>query len=282
MDAKRIVVVDGGPAGMMAAIQASAIDSSLPGSSLPGQNVTLLEKNTTLGKKLLLTGKTRCNLTNACDLETFLGKFQKNGKFLRTAFNTFSNIDLMQFFEARGLKLKIERQLRVFPITDSATSVLEILKKALAQNNVRIIYNVQMKDILVQDNQVKGVLLKDKFEEAGLSQSKIQNPKSKIENPLISCDRLILATGGISYGWTGSTGEGLKIAQQLGHHLTPLRGGLVPLKIKEHYPGLLEELTLKNIQLIFSDGKRKIVSEVGELLFTGFGVSGPLILSLSG
>ncbi|MFH1562315.1 MAG: NAD(P)/FAD-dependent oxidoreductase [Nitrospirota bacterium] len=276
MDVKSIVVVGGGPAGMMAAIRASSL-----GSGSSGQNVTLLEKNPTPGKKLLLTGKCRCNLTNACDLETFLGKFHKNGKFLWIAFNTFSNIDLMQFFEDRGLKLKTERQLRVFPVTDTSTSILEILKKELAENNVKIVYNAQIEDILVQDNQVKGVLLRQNAE---CRMSNIECRISEIgnRNSTILCDRLILATGGVSYGWTGSTGEGLEIAQRLGHHIISLRGGLVPLKIKEHYPGLLEGLTLKNIQLTFSDGKRKIVSEVGELLFTGFGISGPLILSLSG
>lgn len=252
MDIKTITVVGGGPAGMMAAIRAGQL----------GQGVSLIEKNPTLGKKLLLTGKCRCNLTNACDLETFLGKFRKKGKFLRNAFNTFSNIDLMQFVEDRGLKLKIERQLRVFPITDTSTSVLGVLKKELTKNKVKIVYNAQMEDILVQNNYVKGVLLKDKRE--------------------ILCDRLILATGGISYGFTGSTGEGLEIAQRFGHHITPLRGGLIPLKTKEHYPEILEGLILKNIQLAFSDGKHQIASEVGELLFTNSGISGPLVLSLSG
>ncbi|MBI4753350.1 aminoacetone oxidase family FAD-binding enzyme, partial [Candidatus Desantisbacteria bacterium] len=144
----------------------------------------------------------------------------------------------------------------------TAVSVLEVLKKELAKNNVQIVYNVQMEDILVQDNLVKGILLKNKKE--------------------ILCDRIILSTGGISFGFTGSTGDGLRIAQRLGHQIIPLRAGLVPLKTREHYPKLLEGLTLKNIQLTFKCGKRQIISEVGELLFTGFGISGPLILSLSG
>ncbi len=280
-----IVVIGGGPAGMMAAIRAAQLchegappaEEAPPAEGHPLADVILIEKNSALGKKLLLTGKCRCNLTNACDIETLLDKFHKNGRFLRAALNTFSNTDLMEFFEGRGLTLKIERQLRVFPVTDMAVSVLEVLKKELAANKVRIIYNAQVKDILVENNQikgvkgVKGVLLKEGQGEgsaAGLVE--------------ISCNRLILATGGISYGWTGSTGDGLKIAQRFGHGIIPLRPGLVPLRIKGHYPKLLEGLTLKNIQLVFKCGKHQITSEVGELLFTDFGVSGPLILSLSG
>jgi len=269
MNKKNIIVIGSGPAGMMAAIRAGQLGQEV----VPLTNVTLIEKNPTSGKKLLLTGKGRCNIINACDIEILIGNFRKNGRFLRTALNTFSNTDVMQFFEDRGLSLKIERQLRVFPVTDTAGSVLEILKKKLAENNVTIIYNARVDDILVQDNQVKGVLLRDKKE--------------------ILCDRIILATGGISYGFTGSTGDGLRIAQRLGHQIIPLRAGLVPLKTRECYPKLLEGLTLKNIQLTFigqthrsaptiNDRKRQIISEVGELLFTGFGISGPLILSLSG
>jgi predicted flavoprotein YhiN len=283
MDKKTIVVIGGGPAGMMAAIRAGQICQD--GDHLA--EVILIEKNPALGKKLLLTGKCRCNLTNACDVETLLDKFHKNGRFLRTALNAFSNTDLMQFFEDKGLPLKIERQLRVFPATDMSASVLDVLKKELLARNVRIVYNTQVKDILVQDNKIKGVLL---IEEAG-SQQGIREELSTIPyqetgvvqglTEILLC-KVILATGGISYGWTGSTGDGLKIAQQLGHHIIPLRAGLVPLKIKGHYPKLLEGLTLKNIRLVFKCGKQQITSEVGELLWTDFGVSGPLILSLSG
>lgn len=284
MNKKTIVVIGGGPAGMMAAIRAGQLCQG----KAPLVEVILIEKNLALGKKLLLTGKCRCNLTNACDIETLLGKFNKNGRFLRTALNTFSNTDLMQFFECRGLSLKIERQLRVFPATDLSASVLEVLKKELATNKVRIIYNTQIKDILVQDNQIKGVLLMEKIG----SQQRVGDREQLLTNcqeagmvqglTKISCNSIILATGGISYGWTGSTGDGLKIAQRLGHRIIPLRAGLVPLKIKGHYPKLLEGLTLKNIRLIFKCGKQQITSEVGELLFTDFGISGPLILSLSG
>ncbi|MEK7812364.1 MAG: NAD(P)/FAD-dependent oxidoreductase, partial [Candidatus Desantisbacteria bacterium] len=284
-----IVVIGSGPAGMMAAIRAGQLGHD--GASLAERaslaegassiDVTLLEKKSASGKKLLLTGKCRCNLTNACNIETLLGEFRKNGRFLRTALNTFSNTDLMQFFEDRGLPLKIERQSRVFPATDMSVSVLEVLKKELAANKVRIVYNTQVKDILVQDNQIKGVLLIEK----AANQQKIGDREQFYQEEGLTeilCDRVIIATGGISYGWTGSTGDGFEIAQRLGHRIIPLRAGLVPLKIKGHYPKLLEGLTLKNIQLVFKYGKHQITSEVGELLFTDFGISGPLILSLSG
>ena len=252
MNEKRIVVVGGGPAGMMAAIRAGELR----------QNVTLIEKKPVLGKKLLLSGKGRCNLTNACDLASFIKRFSRNGQFLRDAFNKFFNLDLMRFFEQRGLKLKTERQLRVFPQTDRSDSVEEVLKKELNKNKVKIIYRAIMKDIFMQDNKIKGVLLAD--------------------GSIISADRLILATGGVSFAFTGSTGEGLDIARKLGHRIVGLRPGLVPLETRQHYPKLLEGLTLKNISLRFSDTKRQIESEIGELLFTSFGISGPLVLSLSG
>ena len=248
----KIVVIGGGPAGIMAAIRAGQLK----------QDVTLIEKNPTLGKKLLLSGKGRCNLTNLCELDLFLKRFSKNGQFLRDAFKKFFNQDLINFFEKRGLKLKVERQQRVFPVTDKAVSVMEALKKELLVNKVKIIYRAQLKDIVIQDNRVKSSILSD--------------------GRFLAADRIILATGGISYGFTGSTGEGLEIAKKLGHTITPLRQGLVPLETRQKFPKLLEGLTLKNIRLKFSDGEKEIISETGELLFTDFGISGPLVLTLSG
>lgn len=252
MNSKRIVVVGGGPAGIMAAIRASQL----------AKDVTLIEKNPTLGKKLLLSGKGRCNLTNAGELGSFLKRFPKNGQFLRDAFKHFFNRDLMDFFEKRGLRLRIERQDRVFPGTDRSNSVLDVLKRELQKNKVDIAYKTEIKEVLVKQGEVGGVTTTGK--------------------KIIPTTRLILATGGVSYSFTGSTGEGIKIAQSLGHGVSPLRPGLVPLEIKERYPRLLEGLTLKNICLKFSNGKKEIFSEIGELLFTGFGISGPLVLSLSG
>ena len=252
MESKKIVVAGGGPAGMMAAIRASQLQ----------QDVTLIEKNPTLGKKLLLSGKGRCNLTNFCDLDTFLERFPKNGQFLRDAFNKFFNRDLMNFFEKRGLGLKVERQLRVFPVTDRSGSIVGVLQKELLHNKVKIIYKAAMKDIFMRDNKIKGLLLSDRS--------------------VITADRLILATGGVSYASTGSTGDGWEIARRLGHSISPARAGLVPLEIRQKYPKILEGLALKNIRLIFSDGERQLVSQIGELLFTDFGISGPLVLTLSG
>jgi len=237
---------------MMAAIRAAHL----------GQEVALIERNSQLGKKLLLSGKGRCNITNTCDLNSFIDRFSGNGQFLRDAFAEFFNTDLIKFFEDRGLKLKIERQLRVFPLSDKSGSILEILEEELRKNKVNIIYQSRAKNIIVRNGETKGILL------AG--------------GETISADRIILATGGISYAFTGSSGDGIKIAGESGHRVTPLRQGLVPLETKQKYPAALRGLTLKNIRLRFSDAKKEIVSPVGELLFTPFGISGPLVLSLSG
>jgi predicted Rossmann fold flavoprotein len=249
---KKIVIIGAGPAGMMAAIRAGQLH----------QDVALLEKKSTLGNKLLLSGKGRCNLTNACDLEVFLKRFSHNGQFLRDAFKKFFNKELMDFFESRGLRLKTERQGRVFPVTDRSSSILEVLKKELGKNRVNLFFKSEAASISVKDGSVKGVVFCD-----GRS---------------IPADSVILATGGVSYAFTGSTGDGFKMAQWLGHTVTPLKPGLVPLKAKDKFIKDLEGLTLKNIRIKFSVGKKEIVSEVGELLFTGTGVSGPLVLTLSG
>lgn len=237
---------------MMAAIRAGQLNRA----------VTLIEKNPILGKKLLYSGKGRCNLTNACELDSFLRKFPRQGQFLRDAFKKFFNRDLMDFFESRGLRLKVERQLRVFPASDRSGSIIKVLKEELQKNKVKVMYNCQMKDVSIQDNKVKGLLLKD--------------------GNTILADRLILATGGISYGFTGSTGDGIALARKLGHRVTPLRAGLVPLEVRQPYIKILAGLTLKNIRLRFDGRDRPIISDIGELLFTDSGISGPLVLSLSG
>jgi len=248
---KRIVVVGGGPAGIMAAIAAST------GSS----NVILIEKNSSLGKKLLMTGKGRCNLTNDCDLEAFLQRFSKNGQFLRDSFKIMFNSQLVSFFEDRGLKMKVERQKRVFPVTDRSSSVLRILENELKKNKVKIITDTGINSVLVKDGKVSGVL-------SNIGRS-------------FECDSLILATGGVSYKNTGSDGEGIKVAEALGHKIVQLRAGLVPLIVKQKFIKDLEGLSLKNIRLLFNAGKKKVISDVGEMIFTKNGISGPLVLTLS-
>lgn len=250
VEPKKIVVVGGGPAGMMAAIRAAGLN----------QDVTLIEKNQTLGKKLLLSGKGRCNLTNLCNPDSFLKRFSKEGQFLRDAFKKFFNTDLIHFFETRGLKLKIERQQRVFPLDDKSSSVTNTLKKELIKNKAKIRTGIEMKDILIHENKVRGIIL----EPGGF----------------LPADKIILATGGVSYKFTGSTGYGINIAGKLGHSIIPLRPGLVPLETRQNLKSL-QGLALKNIRLQFSDGKKKLDSGIGELLFTDFGISGPLVLSLS-
>jgi predicted Rossmann fold flavoprotein len=248
----KIVVVGAGPSGMMAAIRAAGL----------GQDVSLLEKKESAGNKLLLSGKGRCNLTNAEDLEYFLKRFSKNGDFLRDAFKKFFNRELMDFFEQRGLKLKIERQMRVFPQTDRSASILNVLKKELEKVGVQVIYKAKVVDLLLTGGKVKAV--------------RLENGRD------IACDRIILASGGASYSFTGSDASGINIVRRLGHEIVPLRAGLVPLDVKQNYPRKLEGLTLRNIKLKFSDGKAQIVSEIGELIFTASGISGPLVITLSG
>jgi len=237
---------------MMAAIRAAGL----------GRDVTLLEKKDSPGNKLLLSGKGRCNLTNTEELEYFLRRFSKNGDFLRDAFKGFFSRQLMDFFEQRGLKLKIERQMRVFPQTDRSASILDILKKELEKSGAHVIYKARVVDVLLSAGKVKAVRLEN--------------------GRVIACDKLILAGGGLSYSFTGSDGSGINIARKLGHSIVPLRPGLVPLDVKQDYPGKLEGLTLRNIKLKFSDGKTQIVSEIGELIFTASGISGPLVITLSG
>lgn len=244
-----IAVIGGGPAGVMAAIRAGQLN----------KKVVLIEKNDSIGKKILITGKGRCNITNVAKLEAFIEKFGKPGQFLRTALSVFSNEDLMEFFKSGGLELKIERQGRVFPVTDSAKSVTSVLFDYLKNNNVEIKYKARVKDIKKESG---GFILDT---DSGVAKAK----------------KVVLATGGASYRDTGSSGEGFQFAKKMGHTIIPLKPGLVPLRTKEEWVKDLQGLALKNISIIFSAGKKKVSSDMGEIMFTHFGVSGPLVLDLS-
>lgn len=246
-----IVVIGGGPAGVMAAVRASQV---LPSS------VELLERNDKLCVKLGLTGRGRCNLTNTAPIEDFCGRFGKNGVFLRNVFSRFFTPDLTAFFEDNGLKLKTERQGRMFPESDTSASVISVLFSSLKKSSVKTRTGCRVKNIKPEGGSKK-ILFED-----GSSMQAL---------------KVVVATGGVSYPQTGSTGDGFIIARGLGHKVSPLSGGLVPLETKEAFIKGLQGLTLKNIRIKFSGAGHKMETETGELLFTHFGVSGPLVLDNS-
>ncbi|MFA6141853.1 MAG: NAD(P)/FAD-dependent oxidoreductase [Candidatus Omnitrophota bacterium] len=246
-----IVVIGGGAAGCMAAIRAGSINKS----------VALVERNSSLGVKILMTGKGRCNITNAAPISVFIEKFEPCGEFFRTAFFSFSNEDIIEFFRSKGLELKVERQGRVFPITDKAKSVVSVLEGCLKENGVTAIYNTRIASIEHRN---------------GIFVLSCENAD------LIEAKKVIIAAGGASYKATGSAGDGFEMARHLGHKIEPLKPALVPLKTKETWVKDLQGLGLENIRLVFHLGKKKINSDIGELMFTHFGVSGPLILDISG
>ncbi len=248
----KILVVGGGAAGMMAAIIAAK----------RGNEVTIYEKNEKLGKKLFITGKGRCNITNACDMETLFDNVVTNSKFLYSSFYAFNNYDVIDFFEEAGLKTKIERGGRVFPESDKSSDVIAALMSQLRKYNVTIEYYSQVTELVIKDQNVVGLKLE----------------KNK---QLIQADAVIVATGGLSYRVTGSTGDGYEFAKNLGHSITKLSPSLVPFNIKEIYIKELQGLSLKNIKIWIKSGKKEIFSDFGEMLFTHFGVSGPVILSSS-
>ena len=245
-----IAVVGAGPAGCMAAIQGAK----------QGKNVILLERNDKIGRKLLLTGNGRCNLTNTSSLKVFLEKFGKRGSFYRDAFSTFSNQDLMEFFKENDLKMKVEEEGRVFPITEKAESVAEVLIKVLNRYGVKIVYNYRLNHLN--------------------KSSKIFKLFSK-ENKLITACKVIIATGGVTYSFTGSTGDGLNMAELLGHNITELKPGGVPLRVREKWIHKLKGVTLMDVGLTIAYGGKKITLPRGNLLLTHFGVSGPVILDMS-
>lgn len=248
----QVVVIGGGAAGMMAAIMAAR----------QGSVVTLLEKNEKLGKKVYITGKGRCNVTNACDMEELFSSVCSNEKFLYSAFYGFTNEQTMEFFEKLGLKLKIERGNRVFPVSDKSSDVISALAGELRRLGVDVRYHCEAKAICEKDGAVYSV-------------SALENGKERE----FLCDRVILATGGLSYPSTGSTGDGFRMSQKLGHSTSAFSPALVPMEIKEDFYKELQGLSLKNVALKIQCGKKTVYEEFGEMLFTHFGVSGPLILT---
>lgn len=251
---KRIVIIGGGAAGLMAAVNAAEQNSSC--------EVTVIEKNSRPARKVMITGKGRCNLTNNSELDSLIKNTPRNGKFLYSAFSGFSAFDVMQFFEGCGVPLKTERGNRVFPISDKAVDIVDALVGAVKKHRVNIIEGTA-KTVITKSDEVCGVLLADGRE--------------------ITADAVILATGGLSYPLTGSTGDGYVMAQSVGHSITDITPSLVPLECHEGFCSRLSGLSLKNVTLsVYEDGKKKpVYSEMGEMLFTHFGISGPLVLSAS-
>lgn len=248
---KKIVVIGGGAAGMIAAgISAKR-----------GNEVHLFEKNKILGKKIYITGKGRCNLTNSGDIQNFIDNIPSNPFFLYSSFYNFSNIDTIEFFKNLGVETKIERGGRVFPVSDKSEDIINALVCFLKNNKVNIHLEEPVNNILIEDTKVVGI-------------------SSKI-NEKFYCDKVIIATGGLSYPVTGSTGDGYRFAKDAGHKITNLSPSLVPLKIKENWCSQLQGLSLKNVGISIKDNTKVIYKDFGELLFTHYGVSGPIILSAS-
>lgn len=247
----KIIVIGAGPGGMMAAVKAAE----------NGAEVLLLEKMNRVGKKMLITGKGRCNITNAADVPEIIRNITGNGRFLYSALQSFDNQDVMRFFQEHGVEIKVERGQRVFPVSDKAQDAVDAMYMYLHELGVKIRTEARVRDILTAEGHAAGVRLMD--------------------GEILSASAVILATGGASYPGTGSTGDGYAMAEALGHTIVPLRPSLVPLETEEDWPLAAQGLSLRNVRVqLLADGQ-KIAEEFGEMMFTHFGVTGPIILSLS-
>lgn len=249
----KVIVIGGGPAGMMAAITAAE----------NGNDVTILEKMPSFGRKLLITGKGRCNITSSLYMSEFIKNTPGNGRFLYSAFQNYTNTDIMEFLRKQGLEVKEERGNRIFPVTDKSIDVLNCFKKRIDELKIKYKFDTRVEKILIKSNEVLGV---------------------RTNKEIIQTDKIILATGGKSYPLTGSTGDGYKIAKDLGHTITPIKPSLVPLEVYEKEEcKRLQGLSLRNIgiKLIDEERKKLIYEDFGEMVFTHFGISGPTILSSS-
>ena len=248
---RKIIVVGGGAAGMMAAVTAAR----------KGKNVLLLEKNEKLGKKLFITGKGRCNITNSAEIDELFSAVVSNPKFLYSSFYSLTNDQVIEFFEELGVKTKVERGGRVFPESDHSSDVIRALEQELKRPGAEIRLRTEVKEILAEGGRAKGVRLSS--------------------GEKLNADAVIIATGGISYPSTGSTGDGYRFARECGHKVTELSPALVPMEVEEWYAKELMGLSLRNIEIKITDGKKKLYEEFGEMLFTHYGVTGPVILSAS-
>ncbi|MBE7087248.1 MAG: NAD(P)/FAD-dependent oxidoreductase [Clostridiales bacterium] len=247
---KKTIVIGGGPAGMMAAYS----------SAKSGNPTVLIEKNSKLGKKLYITGKGRCNLTNDTDLNGFMENVVVNPKFLYGSLSALLPSDLMDLFESYGLSLKVERGKRVFPLSDKASDVTKTLEKMMKSVGVEVLLDRSVLSIDVQDGRVVGVQTEDgKFD----------------------CDKVIVCTGGVSYSATGSTGDGYKFASKVGHNIVPPKPSLVGIELADSFYSTVQGLSLKNVTLTAKFNNKTVFSEFGEALFTHFGISGPIALSCS-
>ena len=247
----KVIIVGGGAAGMLASIIAAK----------NGCAVTLFEKNEKLGKKVYITGKGRCNVTNNCDPEELLQAVMSNQKFLYSAFYSFTSQDMMQLLEDAGVPLKTERGNRVFPVSDHSSDIIHGLERLMKKYRVQIHLRSKVKNLLTENGIVTGIQLTD--------------------NKVYTADAVIVATGGLSYPTTGSTGDGYRFAAETGHTVTECMPSLVPLTTKEAYIPLMKGLSLRNIELTVKRGKKTVYQDFGEMMFTHFGITGPLVLSAS-
>lgn len=254
----KVIVIGGGPAGMFAAIAAAE----------NGHQVTLLEKNEKLGKKLFITGKGRCNITNSSDMDVLFNSVVTNRKFLYSAFYAYDNQMVIDFFEQAGLAVKNERGNRIFPVSDHSSDVIAVLQRVLKKNNVEIKLYTEVDSLL--------------YESADNENATKKVCGVKLSNGgILKADNVIVATGGFSYQTTGSTGDGYRFAKEAGHTVTDICPSLVPLNAKEEYVRQMQGLSLKNVNVRIYNGKKLLYDEFGEMLFTHFGVSGPLVLTAS-
>lgn len=247
----RVIVIGGGPAGMMAAITAAE----------NGNEVTIIEKMPSFGKKLLITGKGRCNITSSLYMSEFIKNTPGNGTFLYSSFQNYTNTDIIEFLKKQGLEVKEERGNRIFPVTDKSIDVLNCFLKRIEELNIKYKLHTRVEKVLIKNNEVLGI---------------------RTDREIIQTDRIIIATGGKSYPLTGSTGDGYKIASELGHTITTIKPSLVPLVVYEKEEcKKLQGLSLRNIGIkIIDENKNKVIYEdFGEMIFTHFGISGPTILS---